>query len=56
MMEGETDALLEWVVGWRGKVLKEKTDNTKIDSELVWIVVAELGRIQCPNNKINDII
>ena len=60
MMEGATCALSEWVGGWRSTARcgaeREKNDHTKIDSESVWVVVVELGKTQCPKNKINDIL
>ena len=49
----------EWVGGaaQRGVKLKEKkTDHMKIDSELVLVVVVELGKTQCLNNKVNNIL
>ena len=57
-MEGAAYIILEWVGGAarRGAELKEKNDHTNIDSESVQVVVVELGKTQCPKNKINNIL
>ena len=45
-----------WRSTARRKAEREKTDHMKIDSELVLVVVVELGKTQCLNNKVNDIL